>query len=680
MTEVQSNIPVFGSQIASLPKKERVSASRKAKFITSHYNNGLSARRQHAIAWVMVQSFLRGIHYFSIDAAGTWEPIPPEEGEKRAVVPVLRPLYRHVLGFFNSNPVGLTTVPVAGGVESIVRSDRSQKILTAWIDEARIREFQDRANQILLTEGTVGYNYILDPFREQVFMKALPGSEIFPIPYDARSPDELHGLIHATIVSKEWLELQDTLFERQHGQPPPKKMADKAQTGNLGLRLDLPMVGSAGSGGRTEGALVLTGWMRRTEETPFGEYFFLVGNELFRYSAGPETQLVMPNGEIPVEIVYFDKQPNDFWGAGLCESLVPGQLSADRHMTIIERNSVLNRPLTFYDSSSILGDDVQLEEDSFIPLTPRGLEVSRQAPVFHFPATSPGREQFAILELATRFSDQAAGLRSGVAFGQQEGRTESGPATTLLSQNAMSSFSSPMSRIEIAWKNLYPRVLDGLQKVWKPGKVIRVAGPGNIGRELKITKDQVPWSHQVIIHPKPLNAGGRQAQASLLFQLRKIPGQDGTPGTEISSREFRNALKKMNLLPEGIEVADKASARVQTRIDLLINDGQTPAIRPSDPKNPRDRMVMENHRLAIEMLKDVILDESWNTYGKAVQKALIDQIEFHRAHTFGAVEHPNNFDDDIEKQVSLQMENFLSAAAADLETPEGDFLAEIAAG
>ena len=82
-------------------------------------------------------------------------------------------------------------------------------------------------------------------------------------------------------------------------------------------------------------------------------------------------------------------------------------------------------------------------------------------------------------------------------------------------------------------------------------------------------------------------------------------------------------------------------------------------------------MILENHVIAMAMLKDAILDDAFDTYAPPVQKSLLTQLEFHRARALSTTEEPNAFDDDVEKLESLQMEQFLSAAEADLETPEG---------
>jgi hypothetical protein len=88
---------------------------------------------------------------------------------------------------------------------------------------------------------------------------------------------------------------------------------------------------------------------------------------------------------------------------------------------------------------------------------------------------------------------------------------------------------------------------------------------------------------------------------------------------------------------------------------------------------------MEDHRTAVEMYKNIILDDSFLTYGPPVQKALYMQLEFHRQRLMNGTADPNSFDDDITKFESNQMEQYLSAAEADLETQEGEFTQMIGA-
>jgi hypothetical protein len=354
--------------------------------------------------------------------------------------------------------------------------------------------------------------------------------------------------------------------------------------------------------------------------------------------------------------------------------MIPSQIAANRQMTALERNARDNRGLTFFDSGTMSADDVQNSHTSFIPFNGNAMEASsRKAPVYHFPAVPTGRDVSVVLDASLKFADSAAGFHSGLIFGQAEGRVEGGPGISLMNQNAMASFVPAQSRLDRMWDGTFKDVLDCLRYVWPPEKVIRVSGTHNIGRELKILREGIPWSKDVILRATPMLPGGRNAMASMLFSLRQLPGPDGKIGTELSSRELRAGLVKLNMLPPGIDLADKAESRIQTRINLLINDGQQPAVQPSDPANVRDRLVMEDHRVAVEMYKNIILDDSFLTYGPMVQKALYSQLEFHRQRLMHGTADPNSFDDDITKFESNQMERFLSAAEADLETQEGEF-------
>lgn len=674
-------MPVAGHDIASLPREDRRSVRKIGKFVETQYTEALSLRKPHAVAWIMVYSFLRGIHYFLIDRAGRWEFLPAEEHEVRAVTPIMKPWYRHVLGFGLSNDLGVTGTPVAGGSNALYKSSRAENIINGWIDDVNLYDFQDRAWQLLLAEGMVGYHRYKDDFRQNVFVRALPGSETFPIPYDARDVSELHGLTHATLVTTQWLELQDELFERKTGKPPTKRMADRAKSLDVGMRTDLPLVGAGGQGGKFAGALALTTWMKGSEHTPGGEYIFMLGDEVYRHLVGfdeetkrPRAEQVMRDGQLPIELHYYEKQPNDFWGTGLCESLLPAQFSADRQMTCLERNARQNKPLTFVDAQAgVTNSDIQDEDAGLVTFTGDAFDPTHRRPVYHFPAQQVGRDVLQVLEMSQAHADRAAGFRSGIVVGQQEGRTESGPATSLLSQNAMTSLVPVMRRGDRAWLRTYYGVLDMLRDAWPAEKTLRIAGPANVGRELKVLREQIPWSNEVILRPRPQLPGGRNALLSMLFELRKMPGPDGKPGTELKSGEFRQALREMNMLPPGINIENRAEARIQTRINLLIGDGQKPFSQASDPADIRDRLVMENHKLAMDMLRNTILDDSWETYSAQVRQGLKDQMEFHRMRTFGATEHPNNFDDDNEKLDSMQMENFLAIDEADPFTSAGEF-------
>jgi hypothetical protein len=585
-------------------------------------------------------------------------------------------MYTHVLGMLNSNSVGVSAIPTSSSSQSVYQSRRAEDILNGWIRETDFISSFDEGNQVLLQEGMFAYHPYIDQFRKEVFVRVFPQSELFPIPYDARTWNDLHGLIHATVVTKQWLELQDALFEMQTGRPPIRKMADKAKGIETGLHLATPGVAIGTGHGKIDGAVAKTIWMRKTEQVPSGEYLFMINDEVFRHAVGKEqTGQILYNGEIPCYPVYYDKIQKDFWGPGLCERMIPQQLSQNRALTDVAISSKRNKPFTAVNSDLIAINDIQDEDDALIPFRGNAMTSNSpfRQPAYHFPATTVGRDTFGVLQFGNEMADRAVGLRSGIAFGQQEGRTESGPATSILAQNATAPLNSAMGRHALALSKVYVNVLDFLRHAWPPEKTLRISGPNNVGREIKVLTEQMPWSKDTIIRPRPIVAGGRQQMLSMLFGLKQLPGPDGKQGTEITNQELRQSIYEMELMPPGLQMFNTAEARIQTRINQLIGDGQQPGIQPSDATQPSDKMMLEKHRLAMEMLKDAILDDSFESYSPLVQKALMTQLDFHRQWGMRSTEDPNNFDDDVEKLESLQMEQFLAAAEADLETPEGTF-------
>jgi hypothetical protein len=665
-----------GDKIAPPPQKDSISAKALQSYYESQYMNGLARRKNHALSWIRVRSIMRGIHYFRI-RGGLWERIPKKKGQVRAILPIMKPMFRQELGRLNANQIGITTYPSSGSKEYIYKADRAYNLLTAWIDEACVSDFFDQANQYLLFEGMCGYYRYQDKFRQQVHLRPLPQSELFPLPYDSRNWEEMSGLMHVTMATKSWLEQQDMIREavaEQNGEPPPKKMASKAGTLSTSMSINLPVLDAgSGEGSKMEGAVVKTAWNKPSVQHPNGEYLFFVGDELFIYS---DAEGVLFNNKIPVEPVYYIKQPDDWWGYGFCEELIPQQMSANRQMTAIEHSSVYGKGFSFYDPSTIDLKNLMVEESGLVPL--RGGPFEKEKPPFmHIPPTSVGRDVGVTLDLIRQYADFSAGYSSGIVYGQQEGRTDSFQATSLLNSNAQSPITPTLNRIFHALKRTFPEVLDMLREVWGPDKTLRLLGQNNLGREVTLNqgdfKEKGKWSDGVMIEPTPLLPNGRNSLVNMLFQLRNMPGQDGVQGSEISSREFRTSLRALGLAPPGLESGARPEQRIQARINALINDGQTPAIQPANPGNDGDRLVMEDHKMALEMLRDVILPESFMMYARPVQQALMQEFKFHKDLTFGGSQHPNAFDNSLEMADADMIEDYLTADEADLLSNNAEF-------
>jgi len=673
---------------AGLPKEDRISAKRMAQFYVRQHQNGLVLRKLHAISWMKVKAILRGIHYYSL-RGGVFRPLKQKQGQINTVVPIMKPLFRQELGRLNANTLGVTTQPAAQDVDSIGKADRSYNMLTHWIEESRAPEFFDSANQNLLIEGMVGYHYFVDQFAQQVRLSDIPASKIFPIPFDAKNERELYGLMIVDFMPQQWLEQQDEMTERmmfqqaEAGERPKRdvrqfrRMASFGGRTFSGMSLDFPMFGaSTGEAARVKGALVRHIYMKPTERTPNGEYGFMVEDQIFRYNATDG----LFQKKIPLELVWYTKRPDDFWGDGFCEEIVAPQHMANRQAARWEMQAKYNQGMYFYSSGAIDKDKIQNQEGGpFIPYKTESYE-QKIPPVIPVPPARISRDVPALFALSRDIADNSAGYRSNILFGQAEGRNEGGPANTLLQQNAQSTILPVLDRIFGALSRVYPVVLDLIHDVWPEEKQIQVSSFSNIGRMLQYTKDQRPWSKEVIIKPIPLLPNGRNTLVNMLMQLKQIPGENGTPGSLIDNRTFLRSLQIQGLIPPGIELADSPEMRIQSRINRLINDSQTPAVEPADPQNHSDRMVLEDHREAVRQLRAVILDDTFVGYGPRVQQALITEMQFHKDRLRESNTGPNAFDDDGETFDAMAMENFMSAAEADFDTAEGEFQTQLNVG
>lgn len=675
------SLPVSGSFVASLPKEEVRSVSRLQKYFHEQYVRGLAKRKHHAVAWMMVNSYLRGIHYFRMTEDGMYIPIKPQKDKPRGVVPVIKPMYRHVLGLMDSNSFGVTCETKMSDADGFYRAKRNQSVLENWARDTRFEGFRGLRNQVLLREGMFGALRYIDRFRQNVFVRGIRGSEIFPIPYDARTPDECDGFIIAAVATKQWLEMQDESYKRQTGKEPGMKMAQAARNVPGGYSVNLPSLGMGGVG-TLDGAITLSIYMKETEALPGGMYAFQIDDTMYRMAAGvdangqPQTRDILFNGQVPLEITYADKVDDDFWGYGLCESMIPAQKSIDRQKTQLETNAKRNRAQTFVDAESIQTSDVQDEDAPFITFKPTGYTAGSNKPIFHFPARPVGTDSLTLLQSGMREADLAAGMRSGIIFGQQEGRTESGPATSLLSQNASASMTTMLKNIRMSDDNMFPQILDMLQQVWPEEKTIEASETVNIGRELRVAKGTEPWSKGVKITARPMLAGGVQTFVNMLFELMRLPGADGKPGTLLTRRELFKGLRSLGFLPPGLDLEETPEARIQGRVNLLIGDGMQPKGMPATSQQPGEQ-ALETSRIAVDMFKKAILDPTYQLYSPMVKKALLAEFDFHSKRLYGATTHPNQFDDDLDRMESAQSEQFIRAAEADLDTLEGDFVPAI---
>lgn len=673
MSRMASGIPNI-EQNAPIPKEHTRSATKIAQHIYQHYQNALPLRRSHALSWIKVSSIMHGYHYFRTDG-GVWRETPASRDPRkvRCVVPVMKPRYRWEHGRVVSNQIGCTVTPTTGrGDQSFYRAEYGQATMNHWVEESCLDGYvKDDIAQHLLYYGMCGLYRYVDEMTGQVCMKSIPGPELFPYPYDARSAQQASGLMHVTLVSEDWLAMQDEMYERRTGQKPEKPMAKQSSGMRTGMYAGSPTIASGQMGGGTQsGALALTVWMKPNPINPRGERMFILNDELYGY-VGDLSEFNDPSAtyaSLPTEIINYSKGPDDFWGSGFCEDLIAPQLEANRQMTIIVRSAIANKPQTYYDSDTVDNKMVQREDASFIPFQGSKAEISNKPPVFHFPAAGFNRDTGTVLQLVDNYADKAVGYESRILFGEQEGRTEGGPATSLLNTNAQTPLQSMMGRLFEALKKSYPHILAMVKRTWPEEKQILVAGRQNMARTMNVARSQIPDSYEVRMVPTPLLPGGRNSMAQTLFAMRQMPSPEG--GFELNSREFRRSLTMLDMTPPGLDLSDPDEARISNRISLLINDGKQPGISPADGFNEGEQAI-ENHRLSVQMLREKILEPGYRMYSPMVKKALLAEYQFHYSLTTGATRHPDAFDNDIEEADAGMVTNYLSAAENDMDSMEG---------
>lgn len=652
--------------VAGIPRQARKQAEDISNYFFEQFQRGLSMRRQHSINWMKVLSILSGIHYFRIDATGQWWPLRKHDDRQiRAHVPVLMPYYRRFHGQISSNQIGITASPVTGrSATAAYDGQLAQDAMTHWLEETQMAGVEDEANQQLAIYGGYAYYAEKDRQRQQVYARSFPFCDLFPIPYDARTWSEMDGVGRCTMVTDTWLDMQDELYERQTGQKPTNPMHKMA--GSLSAIPNVDYVGFS-SGvewySRFRGARVYWVWMKPTALNGYmGEHLFMVENRLMGYVSGldPEgTSIVAPHGDVPLYPVYYTKAAHDWWPTGFCEEVVPMQREMNRQFTNMLESAQINRGFLAYDQRAISADAIQDSITGLVGFDPPGPE-SKSPIIVPVPPTPLGREVGALLQIVDGFAKQAVNFESPILNGEAPGRVEGGPAIQQLNANAQAPNAPLFDRKWRALKRLYPDILDGIREVWPENKKIRVLGGSNLGKEIMVERSRLPGSDSVILSPSPLVPNGRVGMLNFMLQLRQVQTEDGPL---LSTAEFRDGLQMIGLGVPGMAMYDKRKQRIKYRIEQLINDGMKPAIAPAGA-GP-DNQMLENHALAVELLKEVILDPSFVMYGPDVRVALQAEFSYHQHLLDGVRREVDNFNEQDDNYRSQQADNMLDAAEND---------------
>jgi hypothetical protein len=658
--------------VAELPRETRKEASRIAKFYYEQYRQAMSMRRPHALNWIKVLSILSGIHYFKISEGGQWIPLKKRDPRQiRAFVPVLKPMMRWEHGRLSANQIGVTATPLTGrGAESFYDSQLAQDTLTGWLHEINVQAIDDLCNQYLTTYGGYALHVERSLFDRQAQLRVFPFCDLFPIPFDARTWDEMEGIGRVTTVSEGWLQTQDELYRKRHGKEPERPMAKVARGMSTMPTWNYSGFGSNLSWGSSfRGATAIWIWRKPGELTNgLGEHGFMLDDELHGF-ASYETPK-----HLPLYPVYYIKEPHDWWPSGFAEQIVPMQREINRQVTVALESGVINRGIVGFNSELIDANAIQDSVTGLVPFKQPGPE-DKIPPLVKVDASPVGREIGGLIALMQDFARSAVGYDSGIIFGQQEGRTEGGPATSMLHTNAQAPLVPVLERKQSAYGRAYYDALDVIREVWPEEKKVKLIGPDNLARERLIARNKLPTSDNVLLTPLPMLPNGRMGMFQMLLALRNQPVEAGEQRI-VQVHELRRCLHTLGLAPPGLDLFDKRERRIAWRIAQLINDGQQPAIAPAGQRSD-DMQGAEAHDLAVKMLQEVVLDPAFNLYAPPVRKALLAEMQFHVGRLPGVAAsgalRVDAFDDDDLRMDARQAENALEAMENDPNSLAGQF-------
>ena len=596
----------------SLPKKDRKSLKDVADFIRQdQWEKAMTQRIRVARNWVGVRSIMEGYHYFRVTDFGSWVPLGKRDGEIRAQTNLMYSKYRREHGRLIDNDITVQAVPrSAMSGSAIYKADRGEIVANSWLDEINMPDIWDEFVQQHLIYGQSHLRRYVDQVEQQVMLEPVPAPEMAPIPYYETSDLKLSGLMRGKMVNRQWVE--DNVPEA----------INKIGKSKVGLsEKSMYITSDVGMWNRYEdSAMAIWFWFKRSKSLPKGLMGLMVEDEIFRYTYN--------NGVIPFEVSRYSKQPSRWYGVGLCETLIAPQKEHNRQYTEVLKSARFNKGRLFVDNETFQINDLGNSDQQVIPMSDAAY-IGDKVPYYYLPPQGTGRDVAVVMNLADDDARKAAGHESDIIMGQQEGRTESGPATERLHTNASAPLISCTRRMFNALKRSFPPCLDMLGQVWPDNKVLSTVGYENLPNEMLFKRDSMPTSQDVILKPGPILPMGRSEMVTMLYTMKQMPGDDGKQ--ELSSAEFRRALRMANMIPDGLESVDPEEQRIQQMIRQLYGDGKQPGMDVTD-RQLHKILRLENHRKAIDLLKLKILSPPFRDpeiTSPVVVQAFLDLIDLH---------------------------------------------------
>ncbi len=660
------NVP-DSSEVPSLDAEVRDNAKKMAEWTLGHIENSFANRQHLERLWIRVMSYMAGFHFFEVTTTGMWRSKPVKDGEIRATVPLMRSIQRRELGRLTENILTVKGLPTTTrNPRAAFNARRGELMVNAWQEEIDFADtFEDFCND-MIHFGVAGLHSYIDHDRQQVFSESWSAWEMHPIPWNATKDSELYGLARVKNMTKSWI-------EEHFGAKAAAKAGRDASTLQLGSMTSGNAMGRAVSGSNELEGRVCWVWLLPTKEVPTGQHYALVEDEMFAYQRHDEKgNPIINGGKLPVLLVRYSKQQNNWYGMGALPTVLGAQFEADRAMSKQVQGMVLNNGLLFINDELI---DMNQMTGDFLPIIPYDTSAyGADGKLFEsVPPTPQTREVGATIQLSIDQGRMAVGHESEILFGRAEGRVESGPLGRILNVNAQAPLAPTMRRIEKVLAQHFHDVLDKISEVWPDQKRIRVIGQFDLVNELILEKQGRPTSKDVMLRPFPMLPAGRLETYNQLLNMRQMIGDDKKP--LISADEFKRGLMAIGMSPPGMELTSDEDDRIQQRVARLFGDGKKPGPFTTSEIEKRLLRAENIEKLRDELVKRILDPGFLEVASPEVQAAFVKALEFVTEIRLGDPLANSGFDanDDADDFDARKQEEFFDAAEQQNDTLSGQF-------
>lgn len=613
--QISTEIPVSTNEMMP-PEKDRLDVTELGKWVKNNIDVTMKMRRSIELDWLKIRYILSGYHYFAVNPfTGTIDPLPPDDDEVRAHVNLMLNRYRRELGRRLSVATDITTIPKSmrtPGASYLAKS--AMLALEEWRTEEEFDLIYDRATQIVLRMGGVGY--LVEPSWDNKTAKlhTIPPCDLFPLPTLASSDDQAAGIVYRKFLSEAWIE--ESVKEGKLD-AAALTMINKHTTQD---RVGSPFVsGAMGfSQASLKGAVGFFFYLKPGRQYPEGLHGLAIDDKVFSIYVNERTgRPGLPVGGEPI-FVRDTEIDSDWYPQSFCAPLISLNLEGNRQLSNEIATSEINRHggWTMVPEGMIAFNDMHQEYGGFIPYKDEQLGLDKRSPFFTVSPPRIGPESSLVSARIEREADETAS-HFGVSRGEAPGRIEGDPALQrLLAQTEMPN-EPYFRRSRVAFVKIFSRIMDVLSGTWEKDKWLSVVGHLNHPQEMVLGQREMPSSKHVKIMIGPLVPGSRQGTLQMLVMLLKLG--------RITPQQFGRALVANGIQPTGVDLDDKDEIYAMGKTLILYNDGQKPGDFPRG-----DDFAMEPHETVVRVMREFMntIPFKLNT-SNAVKAKLLDEMREH---------------------------------------------------